>query len=193
MYSNIVADITMEEYTSFIERHASSAVHDTWSELASRLEKLRNTSELDENIRKRLGSTSLAINSSNIRMVVHLVLCSRGYGLNHLTLRNVDASTFMVIWEFIDTLKVSSSPSLQAVIRDLVGHRDSRGYAYDMSVVDTNPRIVLERPTHLQRVRLTKCHDQSGLDFMSLNHMLIIDRSVLLGRGLVHNDVRNLF
>ncbi|KAI1752170.1 hypothetical protein F4782DRAFT_547106 [Xylaria castorea] len=184
---------TMDDYHKFIQTYVSDAPPRTWDTLEQRLGDLIYNIELREAISKRLTSRTLAIPSHNIPILVNIVVASHGYGVNHDTTNGVGVSAFVSIWEFLDTVKVSSSPSLSDILKQYLDGWTKEGYAYQTGIRGSNSDSKHEADWSLAGQTWTTLPMECNKDFMTLNHMTLVDKLSLAGRGVNINDLKNLF
>jgi hypothetical protein len=183
----------MEDYTTFIKEETQDISPETWSMLDARLAELQDNTELNDSITKRLLSKASPSLKRKIQYVVYLAIASRGYGLNHDSVRSLKVGTFVEIWEFLDTIKVSSSPSLSAVLVELLEGRSKDGYLYTTNFRENHARTTHLRDPSLDNIEWTQLTPDTNKDFVTVNHLLLVDKLAILRRGVRISDIENIF
>lgn len=97
------------------------------------LEALSTDDEFRNAITKRLSNLRL-ICPLRIHTLVAAVASTKGYHINHKTLRGSHEDLFRSIWEFLDTTRVSSSGALRSVLMQALEGRSTTDYQRAMGI-----------------------------------------------------------
>lgn len=107
---------------------------------SSWMDRIETNSELKSAVSKRFRGKTTLYGYPAFSQLVSWVMSSDGYKLREENFTNISNDDVSGIWEFIDTMRVSSSDSCREMMTELSANRDSEAFRRTLSTPKTPPR-----------------------------------------------------
>lgn len=104
------------------------------------LYQLESSAELKAAILKRFHGKTTRYTYPTFRNLVHWVLSSNEYNIREANMSCVSDDDITEVWEFIDTIKVSSSEACRSMISTMIRSRDRESFRRAVGYPRTAPR-----------------------------------------------------
>ncbi|KAI5294858.1 hypothetical protein KEM52_003020 [Ascosphaera acerosa] len=139
------------------------------------LEALMTDREFSNAVAKRLGKLRQRC-PMRVHTLVAPVVSVTDYSLNHLTLNGAHQDLFRSVWEFLDTIKVSSTGALRNLLVEAIGSRSVYDFCLTLgvdtgSLTDVSDGVVDKRSMSWIEV------DVNGQSFGTIGEMVMIDEA----------------
>lgn len=144
------------------------------------VESLSSWDEIKYAIDKRLVNGESRPRNIPVDSLVFCILADSGYNINHTTVSETHIDIFMRIWEFIETLRVSSSASLRETLDKCTKGRNSLGY---LKYTDSTG-VIANNPTVMNSLFKGKrdwvaLPDEQRVSSVSLRESVIVDSAAV--------------
>lgn len=188
--NNVIVEVDTE--------HTSSIPSNILAIIPSLFERCDSKIELMGALFKRLRKSGAAYTSNQICAIAVCCLCSHGYSVSHLKMRNVTSKDMADVWGHLETMKVSSSEALSKWINNCMGSRSQTGYilhhrdAYESKRVGASSiigRKMKRRKTKEKPVEISNMF--IDLHFGSADTVkdaIMIDMKILAALKFLNND-----
>jgi hypothetical protein len=188
------ADVTMDACANFLRVRVSGGDNINWHKINSNLKQVVDNAELQNSVKKRMSSRNALVGDKEIYPIVCLIIASSGYEMNHLSVKGTLPRTFAGIWEFLDTLRVSSSPPLRAILDSQLGTRNGIGYASEVEALNYQHTHTSSKPMGIKTTaEWTLMEGEKNIAHTTINHAILLDRCALMGKGISRKDTLVLF
>lgn len=130
----------------------------------SYIQELNASRELNATIAKRFHGKCTRHTSPTYEQLVKWVLSSDGYKIREANLHMVSDEDVCDVWEFVDTMKVSSSDECRAMLHEMALGRGSEAFRRTMHIHKTPPRRA-EKSVRVPRDRPTMLKERDGVKY----------------------------
>lgn len=160
-----------------------------------------NITELNEAFRKRFKSMKVPYSLEQLIAIGISCICSVDYTVNHHTVRFLQPTQILNIWQHIETLRISSSYELSRWLNSSVNRRSQDGYIITFHGDEGIPSFKSEPSSSIRRVQAYR-HGTSVLDYQKLpvlhDGATTIVRaaamdSIFLSTSRIYNDMSPLY